>query len=190
MGKKHESEEVLSQLRSIYNSYHNCKSITDFNPSFLKVSRQSTVIGFSVFVRSSNYEETYREVLEKGQYFLRLIDDSLIMLSYSFDKKGCIAKHTLSFLPSIETDKQYFRFDYSLGEMDDSFHSPTHMHLFLENENCRIPVDSVIYPFDFLYFILKYLYLDSSKFMETLKKSDNRKTLVKKEFERFFIRVC
>lgn len=132
----------------------------------------------------STYVEVYKEMLDGKKYNILLYDESIISMHYQFNTEMKIIKHSLSFIPSIGSDidtaqelslehqiriskmtNNYIRIDYnSLGKKD-IIHTDVHMHygIFFEEKKreiaeLRIPFEGVIYPNEFMYIVLKYIY--------------------------------
>ena len=80
----------------------------------------------------------------------------------------------------------FIRVDYENEGRKEYFHSLIHMHIGTEREALRIPVEHCVMPFDFLFFVLKYIYhicdeqlicLESSKQKEVMLTEKERKKL-------------
>ena len=57
-----------------------------------------------------------------------------------------------------ERVSQYLRIDYEEQGRKEFCHSLIHLHMGPGRDSLRIPVDSVIYPNDFMFFVLNYFY--------------------------------
>ena len=131
-----------------------------------------------------NYKELFDNTLRNENYTMSLLDDSMIAMSYVFDDNGQIIKHNLSFLPNYKFDlyrdgmefeyeeedadisdelfakriSNYIRIDYDVKGNQEYHHSLVHMHIGLFEYSIRLPFKHVVYPYEFLYLIFKYIY--------------------------------
>ena len=134
----------------------------------------------SICLKGIPYAEMYRELDEKRQYNLKMLDGALITLLYRF-KGGVLVAHRLSFFPAPDLEvfqnepELYMNDEFYLDILDkrivavplrfdldaDAFISLKHpkSHLTLgQYEHCRIPVSSGISPYQFLNFIIWNFY--------------------------------
>lgn len=172
MKTKNDKEIINEQINHIYNNYYKDKIIRLCN----KIKNDNFAYGVPFFMKETRYEDSYLAVLESNEYFIMLDDQSLINMCYLFDELGNIKKHTLSFIPPINT-KTYIRVDFHDDEK--SVHYKTHLHISTNDDDCRIPVSKVVFPNDFLFLILKYFYCDKSNFVNSLKIGKGKKVLDK-----------
>ena len=132
-----------------------------------------------------NYKELFDKTLGEERFTLSLLDDSMIVLYYEFNEEGKIIKHNLSFLPNYRYDlfrcdkmyddedegedeissevfaeriNNYIRIDFDDKGYEEYYHAAVHMHIGVFQGGIRIPVQTIIYPYEFLYLIFKYLY--------------------------------
>lgn len=130
------------------------------------------------------YPDLYKELLMSEKYHILINDESIISFYYLFDEDKKIKKHNLSFIPSLDMEiyladepsiddrililqntNNYLRIDYDPTGKKEIVHTDVHMHFGIfhtENEKqyseLRIPLEGVIYPNEFIYIILKYIY--------------------------------
>lgn len=130
------------------------------------------------------YPDLYKELLLTQKYHLLINDESIISFYYLFDEDKKIKKHNLSFIPSLDMDiyladehsindrililqntNNYLRIDYDSTGKQDIVHTDVHMHFGIfhteyekQYSELRIPLEGVIYPYEFIYIILKYIY--------------------------------
>lgn len=165
--RKSDKQIVDEQLRSIACNYYNDKFINTCNPLF----KNDLLYGKACIIKNGEYEKTYLESLNNNNYFLLLKDQSMINLFYTFDKDENILEHTLIYMPPPNS-KTYIRFDFKekaiitkRGIVEPS----SHLHNSILDDDYRIPVDKIVMPYDFVYFILKYFYMDNSNFLNSMK---------------------
>lgn len=138
---------------------------------------------FSIGMRSEKitperYVESFKKMEMEQAYTLTLIDDSMLCFYYEFNENEQIIKHELSFLPSYRVDdgsgeyyddvspfelfkriRNYVRVDFDEVGYKEYTHSLIHAHFGSEKNNeLRIPVEHVVLPYEFLFFVLKYIY--------------------------------
>lgn len=131
----------------------------------------------------SNYKELFDKTLREESFTISLLDDSMIALYYEFDGMGKIMKHNLSFIPNYRMDlfrdndrefvddeldisdeilsrrlSNYLRVDYDGKGYAEYYHSIVHMHIGVFSDSIRMPFQTIVYPFEFLYLIFKYVY--------------------------------
>lgn len=129
-------------------------------------------------IRLSSYAETFDDMIYNNKYTILLNDDSMIIMQYQFDESEKIIGHSLSFLPNFRRDLfdncnqedeikesqlfsrigNYIRIDFDKQGQKEYYHSLIHMHVGTAKDNLRIPVEHFVLPFEFLFFVLKYIY--------------------------------
>ena len=141
-------------------------------------------------IKYNTYKEIYNNTLRDEGFTILLTDDSIISMQYIFDDNGKLKKHTLSFLPNYKRDilsneeepqedavisseefsmrlSNYMRIDYGELGRKDYYHALVHLHIGVFRESMRIPLQSFLYPNDFLFFIFKYIYhLEDEKLLK------------------------
>jgi len=140
-----------------------------------------------------NYVERYFEVVKEENFQITLQDESLISYYYEFEN-GLITKYSLSFIPAPDIEilgnedvidsfheslftcySDYIRLDFDETGYKPIIHETHHLHkgLFQKNTDTeneypryeiRFPCSSIIFPDDFLYFVLKYIYNIDEKY--------------------------
>lgn len=134
-------------------------------------------------IRFHSYMEAFDEMMYNVQYTILLEDDSMIFLFYEFDDNNNVIGHILSYLPSFRNDSEngkeytdenneeetnfiqlhrrisnFVRVDFEDIGRREYYHSLVHMHIGTERNALRIPIEHFVMPFEFLFFILKYVY--------------------------------
>ena len=134
-------------------------------------------------IRFHSYMEAFDEMMYNCQYTVLLEDDSMIFLFYEFDENNNVIGHILSYLPSFRNDSEnrkentdennqeeidfkqlhrmisnFVRVDFEEVGRKDYYHSLIHMHIGTERNALRIPIEHFVLPFEFLFFVLKYIY--------------------------------
>lgn len=156
------------------------------------------------------YPELYIKMLENSEYNILLNDESIISFFYTFNEDGTIKHHNLSFIPSLDIEicredskilenqviiskqlNNYLRMDYHLEGKKEIIHTDSHLHFGLypseeelNNSELRIPMEGVIFPYEFMYIVLKYLYLVNNKDLEFLLENNYEKTPLLEECEK------
>jgi hypothetical protein len=131
-----------------------------------------------------NYHEVYKLMLEEKKYNILLNDESMISVYYLFDEDGRIKHHNLSYIPSLDIEiylaetvtienqlliskstNNYLRIDYDMTGKKEIVHTDVHMHFGIypkeegfTNSEFRIPMEGILFPFEFIYIVLKYFY--------------------------------
>lgn len=135
-------------------------------------------------IRFHSYMETFNEMMYNNQYTVSLKDDSMIFLFYEFDDDNNIAGHSLTYLPNFLVDTEqkkervsddaedeeinfkqlhrrisnFVRVDFEEVGNKEYYHSLIHMHIGTERNALRIPIEHCVLPFEFMFFVLKYIY--------------------------------
>lgn len=82
----------------------------------------------------------------------------------------------------------YIRVDYDLVGQKRFYHTPVHMHVGIFDYSIRMPVETALYPFDFLYLVFKYIYHYSEEDLDILNSNSKYRTMLdKEEMKRFKI---
>ena len=158
------------------------------NSTTLVRDRKQTIVTWNsvdVHVLSSTVFATiqeFRELVEKRQYTMILLDGSLLQLSYVFERNNLV-KHRLGYFPCpfvmdpsditglglidlidiLELDgfsdsirlRSPLRFDYDRDAAKPG-HPASHLHL--SHEECRVPVHSPLCIGRFLDFVFRHFY--------------------------------
>lgn len=168
-------------------------------------------------VRYNYYMDIYDRMIEDESYSVLMLDDSMLNMYYIFNEKGEVQYHNLSFMPNYKVDvhisdeegktkvqsedanishidlnrrlSNYVRIDYDEKGRQEFVHSLIHLHTSVFKEALRLPVDHYITPFEFLFFILKYIYHNKSDKLKKLEVSLSRSsTLTVEEGKKVRIR--
>jgi hypothetical protein len=160
----------------------------------------------------SNFHEVYKEMLEEKKYNILINDESMISFHYLFDERGKIRLHNLSYIPSLDMEiylsenlslenqilisksaNNYIRIDYDRTGKKEIVHTDVHMHFGIfpkeEREGCmsnsefRIPVEGILYPYEFIYIILKYFYKVEDDYLFSLLEEKYSKSVCLEEKE-------
>lgn len=141
----------------------------------------------SIFLKNISYGDMYYELCRRRMYNIKMIDGALIQMQYRFNGNS-IESHRLAFFPSPNLDifqnepDIYFedeiysdildarivtvplRFDFDDSEDQNGnkvaipvIHPISHLTIG-QYKNCRIPVSSVITPYQFIEFIIRNFY--------------------------------
>lgn len=136
-------------------------------------------------IRFHSYMDAFNEMMYKNQYTVSLKDDSMIFLFYEFDESDNVVGHALTYLPNFRYDEEkkqekvygdeeeeeeinfiqlhrrisnFVRVDYEEVGNEEYYHSLIHMHIGTERNALRIPIEHYVMPFEFMFFVLKYVY--------------------------------
>ncbi len=208
-----EKDIVVKQIANIARGFYKYDNlINKANNKNYKDGKIGELIKFD----KDNYYKTFNDLISSNNYHILLNDDSLIHFYYEFDLEGNIIKHCLYYIPSptenimlfyqdnpslindlirndiivdiIELLKKYVRIDYDLEGKKEFVHTSVHMHLGIESDYLRFPLYSKVYPEEFIYFILKYIYKSDDEGLEKLDLSAYKKIeLSNEELKRFYI---
>lgn len=161
--------------------------INDYNATLRYIGTNTDHFKFS------NYKELFDKTLREESFTISLLDDSMLALYYEFDGMGKIVKHNLSFIPNYRMDlfrdedwqyegddpdvseellskrlSNYLRIDYDGTGYAEYYHSMVHMHVGVFSESIRMPFQTIVYPYEFLYLVFKYIYHLDDKCLKCL----------------------
>lgn len=167
---------VRTQFNTFYSLQQKIGKLNDVNRNYHEGD-------LSIGIRSEHITmERYVRIFEKMEneqtYTMTLSDDSLLCLYYEFDKTDSITMHELSYIPSYRIDngngqyeddinpfelinraRNYIRIDFGSKGYKEYTHTLIHAHFGPEKGDVvRIPVEHTVLPYEFLFFILKYVY--------------------------------
>lgn len=197
---------IINELKNLYKIQ---EKIAIINDSRIKKMNDFQIGERTSKFTLQNYIEVYRDMFLQKKYHLILYDDSIIDFYYEFDDQGKIIRHSLSFIPGIDYETQeygkltseeylmvheiakyYTRIDYDLTGKKPILHTDVHLHIGLHDRNdddvikeLRIPLESILYPYEFLYIIFKYYYHVEDSDLECLSGSNYNKIYLLDEFE-------
>lgn len=170
-----ERKIILAQMQRLFRFQSLSKNVSSVNSNLYADDR--TIGVKSEIIRFNSYIESINSIIEKGEYSIEFIDGSMVNFWYEFDKAGKCVMHSISYMPYYkdvndeeaedanideyffcERVSQYLRIDYEEQGRKEFCHSLIHLHMGPGRDSLRIPVDSVIYPNDFMFFVLNYIY--------------------------------
>ena len=179
-----EKKVIWSQMQKLWRFERISKSVSGVNTNIYMDER--TIGVKSEKIRFNSYVDSINSIIHNEGYSVEFIDGAMVNFWYEFDEKDNCCMHSISYIPyykdvldeeseDANLDEDYFRehvskylrIDYEEQGRTEFCHSLIHMHLGPGRESLRMPVDSVIYPEDFMFFVLKYIYeekIDSSIF--------------------------
>lgn len=133
-------------------------------------------------LKNKPYHELFYELEKARSYNLKLLDGALIQLQYRFDSNSLTA-HRLAFYPNPDlstfqnTPEEYleddiyldivdqrivatpFRFDFDVrDEVAKNISHPRSHFTIGQYQNCRIPVERPLFPYQFIDFIIRNFY--------------------------------
>lgn len=143
-------------------------------------------IGNSInHTKRRNYNDVFNKVLNNDEYFIIFTDFSILHFDYMFDDENQVIFSRLSYLPHIDNEaientqySKYIRIDYEPDDHKEIVHTKCHLHIGIDKNNFRIPVSTIIYPLEFIYFILKYIYHEDSKFTNLITLNNEKEILL------------
>ena len=131
-------------------------------------------------VKESTYKAVFNDAISNDKYTILLMDDSIIAMNYVFNNDGSLKEQTLSYLPNYRNNiddreeryqdanidekifyekiSNYIRVDYTELGREECIHTLVHMHVGVFKGGIRFPLQHFLYPYEFLFFIFKYLY--------------------------------
>ncbi|CZA69778.1 DUF2290 domain-containing protein [Streptococcus suis] len=160
-----------------------------------------------------NYAERYNEVLDDKNYQISFQDESLVSMFYKFSESGEVIGYNLSFIPSVDIEVidlteesdffdvgmvDYIRIDFDNQGYEEILHETQHVHFGISfdperdgtnlRKEKRLPISEIIYPWDFIYLILRFVYhLDKSYDSLFQKFVKERRELIKIENQIFHL---
>ncbi len=203
---------VINQIDNLSKYFFKYSLINKSNNINCKDDKVGNIIKFNIL----NYISIYTELVDNKKYHIMLNDNSLICFYYQFDKNEKIIKHCLYYFPSPSEDiyslfqskvynslnelevktvvelsqllEKYIRIDYDLEGKKEIVHTSVHLHYGLTSDKLRIPIYSKVYPEEFVYFILKYVYESDDKNLESLNLNVSKNAeLSELELQRFYL---
>ena len=198
---------VISQLAKI----HSLEKRSSIKKSYAFSSKEN-IVGEKIYVKPNTYHEDLTKIVNSEKNHILLFDNSVISMHYCFDTKGRMTYHSLYYIPDIYDEEffwrtnqsdnemayydyvnaviaKYLRIDFDVEGYNEYNHSLVHMHMGLKSTDFRFPVYSYLYPNEFVYLILKYIYTDDDsklKSIASFAKNNRIIKLTKTEKEKFF----
>jgi hypothetical protein len=201
---------IRGQLAKLH-SLQRISSIVSTNSFTLTKSK----IGQTIRLNQDNYIQELEEYKRTNKNFIKLKDNSIIGFNYIFNDKGKVLSHNLYYYKDIVDEETFLilndeksiedyishfnrelfksiRIDYDVTGFKEYHHSKVHIHFGLDSEQIRIPVGYYLYPNEFVFMILKYIYKDSDDSLKSINKFKKGKRvfeLLEKEREKFFLTI-
>ena len=174
--------KIRRELKWILCNYTKSDNIDEVN----KYYNQDNQIGNSLpHIKRKNYRDTLDSIISSQNYYIAFNDLSLIHLYYVFDENNNVCYSCLTYLPFVDNElnenqqlSKYLRVDYSPDDYVEIIHSKCHMHIGIDKNDFRIPVQTIIYPKEFIFFILKYIYKEQSEFSNLIKLNNQKENLL------------
>ncbi|MEF2783677.1 MAG: DUF2290 domain-containing protein [Clostridium sp.] len=185
-------EDQFIKLQCIYRDFIKINVFNDY------VKTQNSIGVNSEKINYTNYIEIYKKMNEENTYCIQMIDGSLICMYYKFDSGKNVIYHNLSFIPSYSTDicfdeddmigdefeysenldinptdfnrrlSNYIRIDFDDEGREEYYHALVHAHTGIFKDTVRFPINHYVTPFEFMYFIFKYLYREDDDLLDRL----------------------
>lgn len=203
---------IVQQINNLSKSFFKYNLIVTANNINCKNDKVGNIIKFSIL----NYVSTYNQIFDDKKYHILLNDGALICFYYQFDDEGNMLKHCLYYIPSPSEDafsvfksnnygsineldkniiielsellEKYIRIDYDLEGKKEFVHTTVHLHYGITHDKMRLPIYSKVYPEEFVYFILKYVYGSDDNNLENLSLNENKNVeLSEKELKKFYL---
>lgn len=187
--------EQFLRLSSLQRRIKEINVVNEFHERRYEIGEESQRI------RLNSYAEIFDHMIYNNEYTILLNDDSMIIMQYQFDESEKIIGHSLSFLPNFrrnlfdDCDQEeeikesqlfsrlgnYIRIDFDEQGQEEYYHSLIHMHIGTAKDNLRIPVEHFVLPFEFLFFVLKYIYRLPDEELTDLECSVQRENILTKQ---------
>lgn len=125
-------------------------------------------------ISQGNYLSAYNDAINKNEYSILFKDYSYITFYYQFDINKNLIYSSLNYVPFCQKDvdiqnNSYTRIDFEKQGHCEFFHPLSHMHFTTNKNDVRLPLDHVMTPNEFLYFVLVHIYHNKE---DKLKKLD------------------
>jgi len=150
-------DDSLICMEYVFDDYEN---IVEHNLSYLPGFRQSPKNNIEKLINESFYGQRFEEEVYD--------DHENIVEHNSEDEFAGDENNQLTLLQLQSQICNYIRIDFDEQGRKEYYHSLIHMHVGTNKNSIRIPVEHSILPFEFLYFILKYLYFLSDNSTDIL----------------------
>lgn len=200
-----ELEIITKQFIELSSFYSDIPEINGYN---YPVVRKRTIGSKTSKFTVNNYVDRYGEIITSNNFQLIFYDESVISFFYEFDDNGEISKYNLSFIPSIDNDidisdyilneevkdlllesyADYIRIDFDDLGYEKVIHTRHHMHRGINKhgKDCvrneiRFPISHVLYPFDFIYIICRYVYHVNEELLKRLHCVYSKRTILEDE---------
>lgn len=169
---KNELEIICNQFKKIYMNGERFKLIESVNRFEMKenMTSKDTVptkyydIGcVRQSINSFNYTEVKEKAINDSNYVILFQDFSYVTMYYQFDEKKRVTYASLSYVPYYEKEDcnilaKYIRIDFEEQGYIEFIHPLSHIHISLFDTEIRLPLDHIVTPDEFLYFVLVHIY--------------------------------
>lgn len=185
-------EAQFIRLQCIYREFIKINVFNDY------IKTQNSIGICSEKIRYSNYIDIYNKMNDENTYCIQMIDGSLICMYYKFDSEKNLIYHNLSFIPNYLADicldeddvlgeefeysenieikvadlnrriNNYIRIDFDDEGREEYYHALVHVHVGVFKDSIRLPINHFVTPFEFLHFILKYIYREPDTLLNGL----------------------
>lgn len=169
---------ITHQLDYLYKNATRFKRIAKVNYPSIKVNNSGTgiiTIGNNCKrISLNNFFDVLQQSIDCDTFSILFEDFSFMCFYYVFDQNKNLILSSLSYVPYCNNDddlknNSYVRIDYDKVGYREFIHPLSHMHLTLNENNVRLPLDHIMTPHEFLFFIYTYVLHESD---ERLKKLD------------------
>lgn len=208
-----EKNIVIQQIDELSRNFYNYDNLINcVNNINFKNKKIGSIFKFNYL----SYVSVYSEIVNNNKYHLLLNDGSIICFYYQFDYSNNIQKHSLYYIPMPSENiiqkfgsqaissidelspeilvelydllEKCIRIDYDLEGKKNFTHTNVHLHYGINEDKIRFPIYSKVYPEEFVYFILKYVYESDDERLEKLNlKEAKSKELEDFEMNRFYL---
>lgn len=208
-----EKNIVIQQIDELSRNFYNYDNLINcVNNINFKNKKIGSIFKFNYL----SYVSVYSEIVNNNKYHLLLNDGSIICFYYQFDCSNNIQKHSLYYIPMPSENiiqkfgsqatssidelspeilvelydllEKCIRIDYDLEGKKNFTHTNVHLHYGINEDKIRFPIYSKVYPEEFVYFILKYVYESDDERLEKLNlKEAKSKELEDFEMNRFYL---
>lgn len=173
---------IQQDLKWILSNYTKSSNIDEVNRFIIKNNN----IGIHLpHIKRRNYRDSIDDLLKTKNYYVVFNDISLLHLEYVFDKDNNVCYSCLSYLPFVDNElheneqlSKYIRIDYAPNDYKEIIHTKCHLHIGIDKNEFRIPVQTIIYPKEFIYFVLKYIYHEDSEFLKLINLANSKNNLL------------
>lgn len=170
-----EQKDVFNEWMFLFNNRTNIDPIDIV--CYPKYDSIKKILGKNVKLNYNNYVDEFYAASKNDRISVLMRDGSMVFFCYNFDNNGIVIEHHLSFLPCPNEDvplenilSKVIRIDYEQVGYKPNVHSYTHMHQGKFN-SYRFTVENIVYPLEFIAFILRVNYdYSSPKIMNELSK--------------------
>lgn len=180
-----EEKDIFHEWMFLFNNQKNISPIdTVCHPTH---DSEKKTLGKNIKLNYNNYVDEFYIASKNNVIPVLLKDGSMIFFNYIFNEEGIVAEHHISFLPYPNEEvplenilSKIIRIDYEKLGYKPNVHSYTHMH-HGRFSSYRFTVENIVYPLEFIAYILKTNYdYYSPQIMSIIGKS-HRSTITDEE---------